>query len=126
MINPARWCIRNNRTSLVLFLLIALAGALSYRSMSRLEDPEFTVRVAVVVTDFPGATPVKVEQLVTDPLEEGIREISEVKHVTSQSLAGTSIVVVEVFDKFTDMKPIWDRLRDKVEDTAPELSVDRS
>ena len=119
--NIAEWCIRNNRTTVVLLLLVALAGVRAFMTMSRLEDPEFTIRTAVVLTYFPGASPLKVEKLVTSKLEKKIRSTAEVEHVTSQSMTGLSIIFADVYEKFRDMKPIWQKLRNKVADARSEL-----
>ncbi|MFO7800758.1 MAG: efflux RND transporter permease subunit [Desulfovermiculus sp.] len=119
--NLAALCLKNSRTAWVFFALLALAGVCSYWSMPRLEDPTFTIRQAVVVTVYPGAAPEKVEKLVTDKLEERIREMGEVETITSQSMAGLSVLYVNVYEHLTDMQPIWQRLRNKVRDTIPNL-----
>jgi multidrug efflux pump subunit AcrB len=119
--NIAAWCIQNNRTSLVIFALLAFLGLTTYLNIPRLEDPEFTVRTAVVITPFPGASPQRVEELVTDKLEEHIREIAEVDHITSQSMSGLSIIEVNIQQRFKDLGPIWQNLRNKVADAAPDL-----
>ena len=121
MMNLAALCLKNNRTALVFFALLALAGVWSYWSMPRLEDPTFTVRRAVVITSYPGAAPEKVENLVTDELEDRIREMGEVETITSESMAGLSVIYVDVYEHFTDMQPIWQNLRNKVRDTVPSL-----
>lgn len=119
--NPAEWCVKNNRTATVLFSLILVAGVLSYRTISRLEDPEFTLRTALITTAFPGASPSRVESLVTDKLEKKIREMAEVEEVLSQSKQGVSIITVNVYFRNKDLKPIWDRLRNKIEEARSEL-----
>ncbi|MEF2231129.1 MAG: efflux RND transporter permease subunit [Pseudodesulfovibrio sp.] len=119
--NVARWCIENNRTSLVIFLLIAMSGVMTFFSIPKAEDPDFTIRTAIITTVFPGASPQRVEELVTDKLEEHIREIGEVKNVESQSMSGFSIVKVEFQDHIRNMEPIWQKLRNKVDDAAPDL-----
>lgn len=119
--NIAEWCIRNNRTALVVLLLIAVAGVRAFLTMPRLEDPEVTVRTAVVVTYFPGASPLEVEKLVTSKLEKRIRSMAEVEHVTSQSMTGVSIIFVDVYERIRDMKPVWRKLRNKVADAHGEL-----
>lgn len=119
--NLAQWCIDNNRTSIVIFLLIALSGISTFFSISKNEDPDFTIRTAVITTVFPGASPQRVEELVTDKLEEKIREISEVKTVRSQSMTGISVVEVEFLDSIKEMDPMWQKLRNKVDDAAPDL-----
>ncbi|WP_419786645.1 efflux RND transporter permease subunit [Pseudodesulfovibrio sp.] len=119
--NPAKWCITNNRTSIIIFLLIAMSGVMTFFSIPKDEDPDFTIRTAVITTVFPGASPKRVEELVTDKLEERIREISAVKNVESQSMSGFSIVKVEFEDHIKDMDPYWQKLRNKVDDAAPDL-----
>lgn len=119
--NLARWCIENNRTSIALFLLIALGGIMTFINIPKAEDPDFTIRTAVVITAFPGASPQRVEELVTDKLEEKIREIDVIKNVRSQSMTGLSIIEVEFQENQKDMKPIWQKLRNKVSDAQPTL-----
>jgi len=120
-VNLAKWCIENNRTSIALFLLIALGGLMTFFSIPKDEDPDFTIRTAVIITEFPGASPQRVEELVTDKLEEKIREMSEVKVVESQSMTNVSIVKVECLDSIKDMTPVWQKLRNKVDDAGPSL-----
>ncbi len=124
--NLARWCIENNRTSLVIFLIIALGGVLTFISIPKSEDPDFTIRKALVITQFPGASPQRVEELVTDKLEEKIRELSDVKVVTSQSMTGLSIITVELFDQVKDVDPVWQKLRNKVTDAISTLPSEAS
>ena len=119
--NIGTWCITNNRTAGLVFLLLVVAGIWTYLTIPRLEDPSFTIRTAVVATPFPGAAPSKVEKLVTDKLEDNIREMAEVEWITSQSMAGLSVIHVRIADRYQDMQPIWQRLRNKVRDCEPVL-----
>lgn len=102
--------------TMLVIVLLCVAGLASYFSMSRAEDPEYIVRKAEVVTSWPGASPERVELLVTDKLERKIQEISEIDYIESESKAGVSIVRVTILDRYKDMKPIWNTLRNKVED----------
>ncbi|MDX1386638.1 MAG: efflux RND transporter permease subunit, partial [bacterium] len=121
--NIAEWSIKNNRTVTVVLILLFVAGLLSFKTISKLEDPEFTIRTAVVTTVFPGAMPDKVEELVTDKLEEKIRELDEIDYIESESLPGMSIIKVNILDKYSaDVIPqIWQKLRNKVADAQPFL-----
>ncbi|MDM8537210.1 efflux RND transporter permease subunit [Desulfobacterales bacterium HSG17] len=119
--NLGKWSVKNNVTVLVVLVLIVLSGVSTYNSISRRENPEFTVRTAMVSTVFPGASPKKVEELVTDKLEEKIRTMPEIKNVRSQSLTGLSIIMVDIFDKHRNMAQIWQKLRNKVSDAVPGL-----
>ncbi len=114
-------CIRNNRVTIILFLMIVLAGISTFQTMPRLEDPEFTIRDAVIVTIFPGASPDRVETLVTDVLETYIRELDDLERVESQSRNSVSIISVRIQDHVRDLQPVWQRLRNKVSDAADEL-----
>lgn len=119
--NIAAWCIRNNRSTLVVLLLLIFLGMTTYLKIPRLEDPEFTVRVALVITPFPGASPQRVEELVTDKLEEKIREIPELDDITSHSMSGLSIIHVNIQQRYTHLEAIWQDLRNKVADAAMTL-----
>lgn len=119
--NIAGWCIKNNRTAFVAFFIIVLAGLFAFQSVPRLETPDFTIRVAMVITQFPGASPKKVEELITDKLEAKFQEMPEVETIESQSLTGVSIISVNCYSEYSDMQPIWTRLRNKVADVKSEL-----
>ena len=108
--------LKNNRTTIVLMLVILLAGFQSYMNMPRAYDPGFIIRAAQVITYFPGASPERVEQLVSDKIEKVVQEIPELDFVTSESRTGVSIVMVNIKDSYKDMRPIWDNLRRKIDD----------
>ena len=119
-----RSAIRNNRVTSVALLVILFAGIAAYRGLPREEDPGFTIRIAMVMTVFPGASPERVEQLVTDKLEKAILEMPEVDFVESQSKTGVSILFVHVQARYDEMRPIWDSLRRKVDRARNELPQD--
>ena len=116
-----RLAIEKSRITAVVLLVILVGGVSAYNGMSRAEDPGFTIRVAQVLTIFPGASPDRVENLVSDKLEAVIQEIPELDFVTSTSKTGVSIVMVSIRQEFTQMRPIWDDLRRKVDKLRPEL-----
>ncbi len=116
MINPAAYAIHHRATLLVAIILVVLGGVLAYGSLGRLEDPEFTIKEAVISTPYPGATAEQVELEVTDPLETAIQQVKQLKEVRSQSRAGLSIIFAEIqetYDKET-LPQVWDELRRKV------------
>ena len=119
--NLTRAAIDNNRVTLVALLVVAFSGYSAYQGMSRAEDPGFIIRVAQVMTLFPGASPERVEQLVTDKLEKAILEIPQLDFVSSTSRAGVSLVYVNIKESEPSMRPIWDDLRRKVERASREL-----
>ena len=113
--------LRYNRVTIAGLLVVLLGAVISYLSISRAEDPAVTVRVAQVVTYLPGATPERVEQLVTDPLETAIMEMQELDFVESTSRAGVSIIRVELRPDVRDVQAGWDKLRRKVGDARGRL-----
>ncbi len=116
-----RFAIEKNRITTTILAVIALAGIGTYLTMPRAEDPGFIVRTAMVQTYFPGASPERVELLVTDKLEEVIQQMPELRVVRSESSTGFSVIYAEINKDLTDMRPIWDKLRRKVADAQSEL-----
>ena len=119
--NITKAAIVNNRTTIALMLVLVFAGIQAYLNLPRAYDSGFVIRVAKVVTHFPGASPERVEQLITDRVEKAVQEIPELDFVQSESLTGTSIVTVSIQESYTDMRPIWDDLRRKIEAIAPDM-----
>lgn len=119
--NITRWAIERNRVALVSLAVILFAGISAYQTMPRAEDPGFIIRRALVVTYFPGASPRRVEELVTDRLEETIQEMPEIDFIRSESKTGVSTLFVNVQERYTAMRPIWDSLRRKVESASSNL-----
>jgi len=115
--------LNNNRIAIIVLFLVGLVGIGNYFDLSRDSMPPYTIRIATVVTRFPGAGPQKVESLVTDKLEEAIREMTEVKSIESESRTGLSVITVQLKDyvKADDLQPIWDDLKDKVNEVRPTL-----
>jgi len=114
--NLAKFSIENNRITFFILAIIILMGLSMYQSLSRDSMPPYTVRVASIVTQFPGASPERVEQLVTDKIEKIAQELPELKEVTSTSRTGLSVVSVELKFEVTpeELQGVWDRLRRKL------------
>lgn len=107
--------IRKNRITGVLIAVLLVAGATAYVAMPQQMDPGFTIRVVQIVTRFPGASPDRVEQLVTDPIEQAAQAMPEIDFISSVSRTGVSVVNVNFREEFMDMRPIFDSLRRKVD-----------
>jgi multidrug efflux pump len=120
-VNITRLAIENNRITLVILAIILIAGMQTFVHMPRAYDPGFVVRTAQVLTYFPGASPQRVEQLVSSRIEDAVKEIPELDFVKSESRTGISIVLVNIKESYTDMRPIWDNLRRKIDDMASDL-----
>ncbi len=110
--------ISKNRISIALILFFFIGGLFAYFEMPRAKDPSFVIRTAVVVTQFPGATPERIESLVTIPLERKIRQIEEIDHIESVSKNGVSTIYVYIQESYKDMVPIWDEIRKKIDQVS--------
>ncbi len=113
--------IKNDRVTFVLLFLIILGGIQAYTNFPRDEDPEISIPTALVMTYNPGMSPVDVELLISDKIEKKIQELPELDYVQSENRTGVSIITVEIKDQYKDLPPIWQRLRNKVENAEGEL-----
>ncbi len=115
--NLSRFAIENNRITFFVTGGIIVMGLVLYQSMARDSMPPYTIRVASIVTQFPGASPERVEELVTDKIEKVAQELPELKKVESTSRTGLSVVNVTLRDqvKPEDLQAVWDRLRRKIQ-----------
>ena len=121
----AEFSIKNRLIMFIIIALVMVGGWYSYQNIARFEDPEFTIREAKVITQYPGATPEEVANEVTETLESAIQQLGEVKEVRSVSSAGKSEISVEILYDASptkaDLQLIWTKLRNKVNDAAAQL-----
>ena len=114
-------------TVVISFVLIFVCwGIFSALTMPRREDPEFTLKICVVATRWSGASAEKMEELVTDPLEEAIDGMEEVRLIRSTSSSEQSIIFVELEEWLPGAKidDAWDRIRARVKNVQmPDASV---
>jgi multidrug efflux pump subunit AcrB len=122
-VNLAQFSIRNRTTVLVLTTVLLVGGGFSFNRLSWLEDPEFTIKEALVVTPYPGASAAEVEEEVTDRIEKAVQQLGQLKEVESKSDRGLSTVTVRIKDKYdkASLPQVWDELRRKVGDVQGEL-----
>ncbi|NRA71675.1 MAG: efflux RND transporter permease subunit [Gammaproteobacteria bacterium] len=114
----------NHKVVCWMFSLILLVGGfVSYLGLGQLEDPEFTLKKAMIVTAYPGASPEQVEEEVTYPIENALQQLAYVDFVTSVSSPGMSQIVVEMKSTYRkeELRQIWDELRRKVNDLSGHL-----
>lgn len=104
-------------------LLLLIGGSVSYFDLGQLEDPEFTLKKAMVITMYPGASPQQVEEEVTFPIENAIQQLPYVDYVTSISSNGKSQISVEMKSTYRkeQLRQIWDEMRRKINDLSPSL-----
>lgn len=107
---------RTQRLTILLIILVCVAGASALNSLPRQEDPELTRRWARVLTFFPGADALRVEALVTEKIEKELQEIAEIKRISSRSQTGLSIVSLQLEDDITAVDDVWSEIRSKLND----------
>ena len=113
--NLTAFALKNNRTTLVIYSVLMLMGFATYFSIGRLEYPEFTIRNAQIITQYPGRSASEVEQEISIPLEQAVRQIAEIDEVNSTSKPGLSIVSVTAGDEYFDLAPIWQDMRNSID-----------
>ncbi len=107
-----------------LIILISLFGGIwGFTSLGRLEDPAFTIKQAVIATQYPGSTAEQVALEVSEPLESAIQKMGEVDKITSVNQPGQSLIEVEIKSTYdgTELPEIWTKLRARVSDAARSL-----
>mgnify|MGYP006136668873 FL=1 len=121
--NPAEWSIRNSTITWVVTFILAAVGMVAFDGLSRLEDPEFTIKVARIYTPYPGASAEEVEREVSDLIERASQELGQLFYVESHSYRDASIVNVTIKDEYNKAKlpQVWDELRRKIGDTQRNL-----
>lgn len=118
-----------NRKVVWFFLFILLAGgALGFVTLGKKEDSVFVIKSASLVCSYPGATPLEVEQLVTEPIEREVQSMRLVHKITSESYYGLSKVLVELdpATRASEIPQLWDELRRKVLNIQPRLPTGAS
>ncbi|MEZ8242022.1 efflux RND transporter permease subunit [Vibrio splendidus] len=108
--------ISNTRLLILMTALLMVSGISAFMTLPRAEDPVIINRYANITTSFPGASAERIETLVTEVIENKLRELSEVKLVSSTSRPGVSIVTLELNDTITEPEPVWSQARDKLSD----------
>jgi multidrug efflux pump subunit AcrB len=110
---------RRRYFTLAVLMIIAL-GIAAFTTIGRQEDPTITNIFSTIVTPYPGASPARVEALVTEKIEDHLREIPEIKEISSTSRTGISVVRVELSDSVAadDLEQIWSEVRDALSDAS--------
>ena len=123
MVNIARGSIDRPIYTWMIILIFLIGGAVSFLNLGRLEDPAFTIKQAVVVTQYPGATSEQVAIEVSEPLESAIQKMEEVDYITSINQPGVSQIDVHIKSTYdgNELPEVWTRLRAKVADAGRHL-----
>lgn len=121
--NLTEYAMRRTTVSWMVTILLIGGGILSFLGLGQLEDPEFTIKEAVIATAYPGATALEVEEEVTLPVENALQQLPYVDNIRSISSAGLSQVTVEMKSIYRedDLAQIWDEMRRKIRDMQASL-----
>src|SRR5262249_5625263 len=121
--NPGVLSVRNSRVVFVAMLFVLIGGVVAYRQMGRLEDPEFTIKEALIITPYPGASAEEVAQEVTSPIENACQQLGQLKRVESESSRGRSVIKAVIKDRYDRKRipQVWDELRRQINDVQPRL-----
>jgi multidrug efflux pump subunit AcrB len=119
-VNLPRWSIKNGLVVTMAATILAVWGLISYLRISRREDPEIKIAMALVVSIYPGASAEKVEEQVTRKLEDHLQGLPGLNKLHSTSRANLSVVFVAVqYEVDTDIA--WQKLRARVAEARKEL-----
>jgi len=121
--NIAELSIKKSTITWTMTILLLVVGYYAYQGLPRLEDPEFAIKEAVIVTPFPGAPAREVEFEVTEKIEKAVQELGQLKRVESYSERDVSTVKVVIKDEYDSARlpQVWDELRRKVNDYQKQL-----
>jgi len=119
----SKFFIKNRLFSYVITVVILAFGFISYEQLGRLEDPAFTIKDALIITSYPGASAKEVEEEVTDKIEEALQKLSQLDDIESKSSRGLSIITATIKDSYNNeaLFQVWDELRRKVSDVQSSL-----
>ena len=126
----AELSIKHTLLSVIVIVISLVGGWKAYQTMPRFEDPEFTIRTALVLTEYPGASPEEVAREVSDPLITALQQLQEVDEIQAKSSSGFSELTVDIKYEFSkskeDLQIIWGKLRNKVKDAERTLPPEAS
>jgi len=117
------WSIRHSVTILVLIFVLTIAGLGAYNALPREAAPDITIPVVLVTTPYIGVSPGDVETLVTNPLEDELQQLKDVREMRSTSAEGASIVTIE-FEPSVVIDDALQKIRERVDAAKPDLPAD--
>lgn len=117
----AKFFLKNKILLIVLTVIFFVGGLISFFTIPRNEDPGFKIRVAVISTPFPGANAKQVDRYVSKKIMDSVEQMGEVEHVRCRSKDELSTVYVELYERYRNLRPIWEVMRHKVDDSLSKL-----
>ncbi len=121
--NIAEFSMKKSVITWTMTFVMLVLGYFAYEGLPRLEDPEFAIKEAVILTPYPGASPSEVQEEVTEVIEKAVQEMGQLKRVESYSSRGMSLVHVYIKDQYrkNELPQVWDELRRRMGDHEKDL-----
>lgn len=118
-----QYSLKNKGVILFFYILVIFLGLTAIQKIAKEEFPEFPKWQAVIITRMEGASPLKMEELVTNKIEEKLLEVGDLKEVNSVSQTGVSYVFPVIAEHIEHTKNIWDKVREKLNDLKGTLPM---
>ena len=121
--NIPKYSLENKKVIYFFLAIMLIGGVLAFFKLPKKEDSPFVIKQAVLMTQYPGADPLEVEKLVTEPIEREIQSMSDVFQIKSESYFGMLKITIELDPTIPpeNMPVKWDELRRKVSNIQPKL-----
>src|SRR5262249_11883521 len=122
-LNVGEFSVQNSRIVIAAAAIAVVGGLVAYGRMGRLEDPEFTIKDALIITPYPGASAAEVAKEVTNPIESAVQQLGQLRRVESEATRGRSVVTAVMKERYHAgaIPQVWDELRRKINDVQPRL-----
>jgi multidrug efflux pump subunit AcrB len=113
----AQFCVEHREVSWLALIAVLVCGGMAYTKLGQQEDPTIPQRTAMLVTQFPGATASKVEELVSKPIERKISELKSIEEIKTTSRPGISTMTIKQLPASTaTIDQEWDKVRAKIQE----------
>lgn len=121
--NLAKLSIENQKVVYFFLALLLIGGFMSFDKLGKKEDAPFIIKTVVLTTQYPGATPEEIEELITEPIEREIQSMRLVDNITSESYYGLSKISLNLVEYTNpdEISQLWDEVRRKVANIQPRL-----
>lgn len=117
------WSVRHATTVYVALIVLIVFGLRSYTSLPREASPDITIPLVMVTTPYIGVAPSDIETLVTNPLEDELEALKDVREITSTSAEGASIIAIE-FEPSVDIDDALQKIRERIDTAQAEMPPD--
>lgn len=115
------FAIKNSRMTVLLILFLIVGGFFSFFTIPSREDPSIVIREAQITAFYPGLSSQQMEDLVAIPIERALKQIPEIEDIETTVKTGYVLVQPKVYDRYFHLEPIWQDVRNKIDDLKPKL-----